>query len=140
MDYPHSSYLSIRALAGLNKVGDVVLPGEAQADGLPRFSDTGCIAYVDEVMAATAEDDVKALNLLLAVQSYLPAVIIRGLLKLSAWEQYAPGVLGTGLRLIGVALRGVPISLYYSNLHAPDYAGTQVHAAMDYHVHCEPDY
>lgn len=140
MDYPHSEYLNQAALRGLNKVGDVVLPGTPEANGFPKFSDTGCIYHVDDVMAATNADDVKLLNILLMVLSVLPSFVITGLLKLSALEQYAPSILGVGLRLSGVALRGVPISLYYSNLTHPEYQGIKVHDVMDYHVHCEPDY
>lgn len=141
MDYPHSKYLSYAALKGLNKVGDVVLPGEPyNNDGFPRFSATGCIYHVDEVLTTTAPEDVKALNMLLATLGFLPAVVTQWLLQLSSLEAHAPGLLGTGLRLVGVALRGVPISLYYSNLTAPSYTGKTVHEVMAYQVHCEPDY
>lgn len=141
MDYPHSAYLSNAALRGLNKVGDIVLPGEPHnSDGFPSFSATGCIHHVDEVLVTTAPDDVKALNILLSILGLLPATATRWLLQLASLEKHAPGLLGTGLRLLGVALRGVPISLYYSNLTGPNYTGKTVHEVMGYHVHCEPDY
>lgn len=141
MDYPHSQYLSYAALKGLSKVGDVVLPGEPHdSNGFPSFSQTGCIHHVDEVLVTTAPDDVKALNILLAIMGFLPAIVTKWLLQLSSLEEHAPGFLGMGLRLIGVALRGVPISLYYSNLTHPSYQGKTVYEVMDYQVHCEPDY
>ena len=141
MDYPHSKYLSRAALKGLDKVGDVVLPGEPHSDnGFPSFSETGCIYHVDEVLVTTACDDVKALNILLAILGLLPSFITRGLLQLSGLEKHAPGLLGTALRLLGVALRGVPVSLYYSNLTGPGYTGKTVHEVMGYQVQCEPDY
>lgn len=141
MAYPHSDYLSQAALRGLNKLGDVVLPGNPyDANGFPTFSDTGCIHHIDELMATTAEDDVKALNILLMVLSVLPSFCIRWLIQLTTFDKYAPGVLGMGLRMGNVALRGVPISLYYSNLTGPDYDGVKVHDVMGYEVHCEPDY
>lgn len=141
MNYPHSEYLSNAALRGLNKVGDIVLPGEPHnSGGFPSFSTTGCIHHVDEVLVTTADDDIKALNILLAILGVLPAAISRWLLQLSSLEKYAPGLLGTSLRLLGVALRGVPVSLYYSNLTGPGYTGKTVHEVMGYQVHCEPDY
>lgn len=141
MDYPHSIYLCKAALKGLNKVGDVVLPGQPHnSDGFPSFSATGCIHHVDEVLITTAPDDVKALNILFSILAFLPAQVCQWLLQLAGLEEHAPGPLGMGLRLVGVALRGVPMSLYYSNLTGPGYAGKTVHEIMGYQVHCEPDY
>ena len=45
-----SLYLSQFELCGLNKVGDLVVPG---GYGFPSFSETGCVNHVDDVMAAT---------------------------------------------------------------------------------------
>lgn len=137
MSYAQSKYLSPRGLDGLNKVGDVVLPGDGN---FPRYSDTGCSCHVDEVLEVTHPDDVAGLKLLLPVMSFMPAAFIRALLRLSELEQHAPGIIGTGLRLIGLALRGVPLSLYYSNLTAPYYRGKTVYEVIGYDVHVEPDY
>lgn len=132
-----SNYLSHKALQGLNKLGDIMLPGDNQ---FPRFSDTGCITHVDDVMEVTNPDDVAALNILLAVIHVMPAGFCVGLLKLTDKCSGLPDVIGSPMRMLNVALRGVPFSLYYSNLTAIDYRGKKVHDVMGYDVHCEPDY
>lgn len=139
MSYSTSRYLSDRALRGLDKVGDLVIPGGGPQQ-LPRFSDTGCACGIDEVMAATHPDDVRDLNLLLSAATWLPDAVLRGLLWLSAQEGKAPGPLGTALRLLGMGLKGVPLSLYFGNETSPYYKGRTVYDAIDYHVYVEPDY
>ncbi|MFQ5420283.1 MAG: hypothetical protein ACE5EY_07965, partial [Anaerolineae bacterium] len=64
-----SKYFSPRALAGLNRIGDVLLPG---TDELPSFSEFGGIEYVDQLVAYAPADDVTTLGTVLAVLSWLP--------------------------------------------------------------------
>lgn len=137
MNIPASNYLSARAMRGLNKLGDIVAPG---FENMPKFSDTGCILYVDEIMEVTKKADVDSLNILLAVIDIMPKAFTRMLLWLGAQNDKVPDLIGSALRLLDIGLRGVIISLYYSSLSAPEFEGESVHQAMGYEVQCEPDY
>lgn len=134
-----SEYFNRYALSGLNKVGDVIIPGTTGKDPFPSFSETGCIEHVDELLAVTEEEDVKALNIVLTVLNFLPAAATRGLFRLSLLDNRVPDSIGSALRMLNLALRGVPMSLYYSNFTSLDYTGKKVFDIIDYDVHCEPD-
>jgi len=134
MSYAQSKYLSVRALKGLDKLGDIMIPGDGE---FPKFSDTGCIYHVDEVMEATHPEDVKLLNLLLTVFHFSPSGMIKLLARMTLLEEYLPSTLGAPFRLVGIALRGVPMTLYYSNLTSPYYNGPKVHDVMGYSVNVE---
>ncbi|EDY86264.1 conserved hypothetical protein [gamma proteobacterium HTCC5015] len=139
MSHSTSRYLSHRALIGLDKVGDIVIPGGGPQQ-LPAFSETGCASSVDEILDATHPDDIQGLQLLLCAATWMPAGFIKGLLWLSAQEGKAPSVIGTALRFLGMGLKGVPVSLYFGNETSPYYQGQTVYDAIEYHVYVEPDY
>lgn len=130
-----SLFLSQAELRGLNKVGDLVIPG---GYGFPSFSETGCINHVDEVMAPTPEADVKDFKLLMKVFSVAPEFLIKGILKLLDKESAFPEPIGGLLRLLNVGIKGVVFSLYYSGKSSDFYQGPSVHEAMGYQVHCQP--
>lgn len=137
MNIPTSKYLSRRALLGLNKVGDIVAPG---FKNMPKFSDTGCILYVDEIMSVTKKADVDALRILLIIISIMPKFFSKFLLWIASKNENFPDILGSQFRLLDIGLRGVIISLYYSGLSAPEFKGTGVFQAIEYDVHCKPEY
>ena len=136
MSHAQSTYLSLKALKGLDKVGDILFPGNEE---FPMFSHTGCIYHIDELMEHTHANDVKMLNLLLSTLSYAPNTLILFMFNMVNIENKLPHVLGTPFRLLGIALRGVPTTLYYSNLTSPYYTGTTVFDAMKYEVSVNVD-
>jgi len=110
MTTPQLSPLQMR---GLRKVGDVLIPGDAD---LPSFSKCGCITHVDrmlEYMYAADRDGVKAL---LGVCGVLPTLVVRGLLALTEQHAGLPNAVGSVLRLINTGLKGVVMTLYYSDV------------------------
>ncbi len=130
-----SNYLTQTEIRGLNKVGDLVIPG---GYGLPSFSQTGCVTHVDEVMEATPPADVKDFKLLMKVFSVAPLFFIRGILKLLDKESVFPEPVGGLLRLLNVGIKGVVFSLYYSNKTSEFYQGPSVHESIGYQVSCTP--
>jgi len=131
-----SDYLSQRALNGLSRLGDLLIPG---GYGMPSFSQTGCIAHVDVILAATDPADVRDLKRLLTCLSFSPDVLLRGLLKVLDKSESVPDFLGALLRLLNVGLKGVIFSLYYSDLQGDFVNAPSVHEAIGYSVQCEPD-
>lgn len=131
-----SLFLSQREIQGLNKLGDLVIPG---GYGMPSFSETGCVDHIDEVMAPTPAADVKDFKLLMKVFSVAPDFFIIGILKLLDKESVFPEPIGGLLRLLNVGIKGVVFSLYYSNNTSDFYQGPLVHEAIGYQVKCEID-
>lgn len=118
-----SKYLSENQLKGLLKTGDVVLPGTTQS---PSFSQTGCIHHVDRMAAYLSEEDLGGLRLVLGLFRWLPSQVISLIMAMAERNQYFPGPLGAGLRMLEIGIKGATMSLYYSNLTGPDYRGKKV--------------
>jgi acyl-CoA reductase-like NAD-dependent aldehyde dehydrogenase len=118
-----SRFLTPVQLAGLLKVGDVLVPGDA---GLPPFSRSGAAAHADRVLATLAEPDRRGLLALLGVLRFLPSLLVRGLLAAVGRLRGLPGAAGAPFRMLDVGLRGIVMSLYWSDLGD----GPSVHAAI----------
>lgn len=125
-----SNVLSRRALIGLNRIGDVMLPRHGK---YPSFSELGCIQHVDLVVANAPKDDVASLNTLLAILSVTP----RFALRMLVWMTQHPdkfGPLASLLRLLDLGMRSVIVSLYYSGKHGANYSGPTPIDLMEYRL------
>jgi hypothetical protein len=118
-----SNYLSQNQLKGLLKTGDVILPGTNKS---PSFSQTGCIHYVDRMAAYLSEDDLNDLRTVLGLFRWLPSWGITVIMAMVARNQFFPGPIGAGLRMLEIGVKGAAMSLYYSNLTGSDYKGRKV--------------
>lgn len=99
--------------AGLLKVGDILVPGDAQ---LPCFSAARCADQVDRMLAHMTDADRQGAKLLLSVFRFLPAFLIRAIMALTDHHRRVPAVLGAPLRLINIGIKGLVMSLYYSDV------------------------
>jgi hypothetical protein len=113
-----SKYFNQTQLLGLQKAGDVILPG---TDLSPSFARTGCIDHVDRLAACLNRDDLAGLQVLLRILCHTPKWSIRLLMQACSANARFPGFAGTALRTIDIGLKGLVMSLYYSNLIGPGY-------------------
>jgi len=118
-----SKYFSQNQLLGLVKAGDVILPG---TDVSPSFSAIGCIDHVDRMAAYLNPDDLNGLRILLAVFRYAPKWAIRLLMTACTKSERFPGFVGSALRTIDLGIKGLVMSLYYSNLPGGAYQGKKI--------------
>lgn len=109
-----SQFLGLRELSALKRIGDLMLPGDSD---FPSFSQTGCIAFVDDLLRFMAPKDRDDVKTLLKALSFLPSPLLRAFLTLCR-TRWTPT-----LRMIELGLKGLVMSLYYSNKTAPQYAG-----------------
>jgi aldehyde dehydrogenase (NAD+) len=100
-------------LAGLLKVGDVVVPGDGE---LPSFSASGCAQHADRMIAHMSPSDRDGLTLLLGVFRFVPGIALRGLLRLTDRHARFPEPIATVLRMVGIGVKGVVMTLYYSGI------------------------
>jgi len=115
---PHGALpetLSAAQLAGLRKVGDIMIPGDAD---MPRFSASGCAEQADRMIAFMNAGDREGITLLLGVFRFLPTFVIRGVLALIDRHASFPEPIAGGLRLLNIGVKGVVMTLYYSGLDA----------------------
>jgi len=126
-----SRILSARQARALERIGDIMIPG---VDGFPSFSRTGSIVHVDPLLEVTPAEDVTGLKILLSVLSFLPTGLLAGFLRMICREDRAPGLLAGAFRNTHIGLKGLVMSLYYSNRTGPGATGPKVHSLMDYEL------
>ncbi len=105
-----SQFLGPRELAALERIGDLMLPGDVE---FPPFSQTGCIAFVDDLLRFMGTKDRDDLRTLLKMLSFVPTPLVRAFLGLCQ-TRWTPT-----LRMIELGLKGLVMSLYYSHKTAP---------------------
>ena len=131
-----SHYFNGIQLKSLERLGNFYIPGNGN---MPSFSDTGCLAEVDVVLAEVDPDDRTLLGFLLLVLRWMPGFMIAFLLNLMDRHDRYPEWMAGPLRLMSLALKGLTMSLYYSGLGGSGARGNAVHDVMGYSLHCEPD-
>lgn len=104
--------LTDRQRDGLRKVGDLMVPGD---DELPSFSESGAAEHADGLLESLSRGDREDFCRLLSVFYWLPGGLIVGLLRLHRWSRWMPFGAGDFLRRIYVGVKGVVMSLYYSD-------------------------
>jgi acyl-CoA reductase-like NAD-dependent aldehyde dehydrogenase len=110
-------------LKGLLKIGDVLIPGD---DVLPSFSASGCATAAPRMLPYLNEGDRRGVELLLAVFRFLPRFAVRALFWLTEQHRTLPEPLAAPLRLANLGVKGVVMTLYYSDVGS----GSSVHAAI----------
>jgi aldehyde dehydrogenase (NAD+) len=108
-----ATLLSPAQLASLERVGDLMIPGDAD---LPSFSASGCARQADRMLAHMYDTDREGVLLLLGLFRFLPRVAVRGLLRLCDRHASFPDPIGAALRMVGIGVKGVVMTLYYSGL------------------------
>lgn len=107
-----SGFLDSKHLAGICKIGDCYLPG---CDEFPSFSQSGCIAHVDRVVAFVPEQDLGDLKMILGLFAVLPKPLVWLILRSLEFLFEHGLLLGTMPRQIRFGLRGIVFSLYYAS-------------------------
>lgn len=118
-----SKHLNEKQLAGLNKMGQVMLPGY---DDLPPFSETNCVRHVDRIIDHMPETDLNDLKLLLTLMGFFPTFLVRGFLAFLELSGSIPGFIGSLLRFARIGVRGLVMTLYYSDPAITDKLGYKV--------------
>ena len=102
-----------RQLAGLMKVGDILIPGDGD---MPSFSASGCAGEVDRMLDYMNESDRSGLTSVLGVFGTLPKAAVRGLFALTEQHQRVPEPAAAPFRMANLGIKGVVMTLYYSDI------------------------
>ncbi len=127
-----SAYFTSSQLRAIEKTGDILIPGD---DEMPSFKKLGCIEYVDRVAEYMAPQDLQDFRGLMSVFARLPGFLIRGIMSLTRISFSLPSLIGGNLRMLELGVKGVVMTLYYSDLRGPDYQGKSVHELIGYDAH-----
>ncbi len=108
-----SKHLTAAQLIGLQKAGDVVVPGDGE---LPSFSRSGAIEHVDRMLDYMYETDLNGVKALLTIFRFLPRLIISWIMSLTEKGRSLPEPLAGACRMANLGIKGVVMTLYYSDL------------------------
>lgn len=98
---------------GLLKAGDIMIPGDAE---LPSFSRSGSLAAADRIVDFLTESDRAGLKGVAVLFALLPRPLVKALLSLAANANRLPEFLAGPFREFNLGVKGVVMSLYYSDL------------------------
>jgi hypothetical protein len=105
--------LSALQRRGLLKVGDVLIPGDRE---FPSFSRSGCAQQADAMLEYMHASDRSGVKALLGMCALMPRPLIRGFLSLTEHHRALPRAVGSAFRLINTGIKGVVMTLYYSDV------------------------
>lgn len=108
-----SKHLNSGQLAALRRLGDILVPGDAE---LPSFSRSGSIDHVDRMLDYMYDSDRNGVKALLSIFRFTPTFVIRAIMALTEKQRSFPEPLGQVCRMINLGLKGVVMTLYYSDL------------------------
>lgn len=131
-----SKYFNSRAIRGLNRIGDIYLPHNAE---FPSFSELGASDCVDDMLDYTPADEVNMLGMVLVVFSYMPVNWLRKLVDKLQDSPSDEGPLGSLFRQLNMGLRGLLFTLYYSDKTRPDYTGPRPLSLLGISLTCIED-
>lgn len=121
-------HLNEKQVRGLLKLGDAMVPGNAQ---MPRFSTSGCADQINRILDYMPEQDLSDLKMLLMILSYFPGFAVAVLVRLIEVATLLPGGAGAPFRFIRLGLRGLVMTLYYSNPTVLEKIGYRVGVYLD---------
>ena len=105
-----SKFFNSSALQGLNRIGDLLIPQNAD---FPAFSESGAAQNVDDLLEYALAEDVSLLNTVLGVMHLLPESTLNWLVRRMETSNRDQGALSSLLRQLNFGLRGIIFSLYY---------------------------
>lgn len=108
-----SQRLTPRQFAGLLRLGDIVIPGDAH---LPSFSEAGCAPAVDRMLDYMTESDRRGVTGILGLFGILPGALVRAIFWLTEQHPRLPAAIAGPFRLANIGIKGVVMTLYYSDV------------------------
>lgn len=122
-----SKHLSNLQIQGINKMGNVMLPGDGE---FASFSASGCVSEVDRILDYMPAKDLGDLKMLLALMGILPMFLVGWFLAFLERSPYW-GDWAAPLRFVRIGMRGLIMTLYYSHPQAHKVLGYQVGVYTD---------
>lgn len=107
-----SKHLNSGQLAALRKLGDILIPGDGE---FPSFSRSGAIDHVDRMLDYMYDSDRNGVEALLTIFRFTPRFLVRAIMALTEKQRSFPEPLGMVCRMINIGLKGVVMTLYYSD-------------------------
>ncbi len=126
-----SKIFSARAIRSLERIGDILCPENGD---FPAYSKTGCVEHVDLMVSYAPESDLKDLNMLLTVLSFMPTFILTWLINKMSNSHNSNGALSTTFRQLDFGLKGIVLGTYYSGKVGKNYKGKKPTEVINFEI------
>lgn len=124
-----SKYFGRTRMKGLDKLGDVIIPGDEE---FPRFSKTNFSNEVDRMLDHMYAEDRNGLGFLMGLIAFMPSFLVRWIVLLSEKNNAFPDFIGAPLRMIQFGLKGIILTLYYSNIEDDQGHGAAIISGLNW--------
>lgn len=124
-----SKIFSSSALKALTRIGDIIAPKNGE---FPSFSEVGCLEHVDDVAAYAPQNDLKDLNLVLSILSFMPGFFLKWLVKTMNNSHAKNGGFSDTFRMLDLGLKGIIFGTYYSGKIGKNFKGKSPVQVIDF--------
>lgn len=112
-----SKHLGDWGIKGVIKLGNIVIPGDHEFPSFERqFRRIHGEINIDRMLDFLVKDDVDGLKILLPLLAFTPKFLVKLLMKTVDQYQKIPEIFQTPFRLLYIGLKGLVLTLYYSDL------------------------
>ena len=117
-----SAYFNKIALSALNRLGNILIP---KSEDFPKFSETGCLEHIDDLVSYAPVADIKLLNVVLTLLGLTPGFVLRWVMNKcqNSYAESKDGAMAITFRELNLGLRGLLFSCYYSGKVGQNYTG-----------------
>ena len=124
---------SKRAIKGLCRLGDIIVPGDEE---FPIYSKVAGTHKLNDMVQYAPDEDIELLGFLLTILSFMPGFVLRWLIKSmgAATRESKSGIIPATFRQLDLGIRGLVFSTYYTELTNPDYKGKTPFEIMGYEI------
>ena len=117
-----SQILSKAAIKGVNRLGDIIIPG---IEDLPSYSEFGGVEHVDDLLKYAPSSDIGDLNLILAILSFMPSFVLKWVVAKMTRSHHGGNGMSVIFRQLDLGLKGIILSTYYTEKGGSNYQGVR---------------
>lgn len=125
-----SKHLSNNALKAVIRIGDIMIPKNGE---FPSYSEFGGYEYIDETLECIPENDVKTLDTIFSVLSFMPTFVLKWLVNKMIKSYHQNGMLSHIFRQLNFAIKGLILSTYYTEKSGKNFNETPPLDIIGYH-------
>lgn len=126
-----SKILSSLAIKTLYRMGDIMVPRNGD---FPAYSEVKGLEYIDEMLCYAPENDIKDLNLLLSILSFMPTFVLRWLIAKMGKSHNEEGGISVIFRQLDFGIRGIVFATYYTEKTSSSFKGKKPIETIGYSI------
>ncbi len=133
-----SKHLGVKGIRGVIKLGNVIIPGDNEFPSFEiQFQRIQGEITIDRMLDYLVKNDLDGLKILLPILACTPTVFLRILMKMVDEYQKIPIIFQEPFRLLYIGLKGLILTLYYSDLDSKEASRGEVLKKIEWNAQME---